>query len=206
MGPPQPKAHASSRLFYRDGTSDKEYHASINQVEGGFTVTFAFGRRGTALTAGTKTSVPVPLEKAQQIYDRLISEKAAKGYTHTGSGALFSATDYEKRVSGLVPQLLNAIDEAAARRALRINPHYASAHDSLAQVLSHTGHPDEAVQECQEAIRLKPDRAVFYNSLGYALYQKGQKVEARQQWQRAASMDDADAASDAHRLLAQYPE
>ena len=111
-----PKSYASTRLFYRDGSSDKEYHAAINQAEGGYTVTFAFGRRGTALTAGTKTSSPVPLEKAQQIYDKLIAEKTAKGYTPSGSGALFSSTDYEKRVSGLVPQLLNSIDEDAARR------------------------------------------------------------------------------------------
>ena len=77
--PELPKSVASTRLFYRDGSSDKEYHAAINRVDGGYTVTFAFGRRGSALTAGTKTASPVPLEKAQQIYDRLIAEKTAKG-------------------------------------------------------------------------------------------------------------------------------
>ncbi|MGI4792148.1 MAG: WGR domain-containing protein [Janthinobacterium lividum] len=106
----------STRLFYRDGSSDKEYHAAINQAEGGYTVTFAFGRRGNTLTAGTKTSTPVPLEKAQQIYDKLIAEKTAKGYTPDGSGAAFAMTDYEGRMSGLVPQLLNSIGEDAALR------------------------------------------------------------------------------------------
>ncbi len=110
--------HASSRLFYRDGSSDKEYHAAINAVDGGYTVTFAFGRRGSALTAGTKTSSPVTLEKAQQIYDKLLAEKTAKGYTPAGAGTPFAATDDESRVSGLVPQLLNPVDEEAAQALL----------------------------------------------------------------------------------------
>ncbi len=104
----------STRLFYKDGSSDKEYHAAINEVEGGYTVTFAFGRRGTALSAGTKTSSPVPLERAQAIYDKLVAEKTAKGYTPDGSGALFASSDNAGRVSGLHPQLLLSIGLDAA--------------------------------------------------------------------------------------------
>lgn len=109
---------ASTRLFYKAGSSDKEYHAAINEVEGGYTVTFAFGRRGTALSAGTKTLSPVPLERAQLIYDKLLVEKTAKGYTPDGSGALFAQSDNAGRVSGLHPQLLNSIGEDAARAFL----------------------------------------------------------------------------------------
>jgi bifunctional non-homologous end joining protein LigD len=112
------KSVVSTRLFYRDGSSDKEYHAAINQADGGYTVTFAFGRRGNALATGTKTTSPIPLEKAQQIYDKLIAEKKAKGYTPDGSGAAFASTDYEGRLSGLHPQLLNSIDEDVAQRHL----------------------------------------------------------------------------------------
>ncbi len=114
----KPIPHTSSRLFYRDGSSDKEYHAAINPVDGGYTVTFAFGRRGSALTAGTKTTSPVPLEKARLIYDKLLAEKTAKGYTPAGVGTPFAATDNESRVSGLVPQLLNSVDEEAAQALL----------------------------------------------------------------------------------------
>jgi bifunctional non-homologous end joining protein LigD len=109
---------ASCRLYYKDGSSDKEYHASINGVEGGYTVTFAFGRRGTALKAGTKTTAPVTLAAAQVIYDKLVAEKTGKGYTPDGSGALFAMTENEYRQSGLVPQLLNPVDEEAAQRYL----------------------------------------------------------------------------------------
>ncbi len=108
----------STRLFYKDGSSDKEYHAAMNEVEGGWTVTFAFGRRGTALSAGTKTSSPVPREKAQAIYDKLVAEKTAKGYTPDGSGALFAQSDHAGRVSGLHPQLLNSIGADAAEAYL----------------------------------------------------------------------------------------
>ena len=74
----------SSRLFYCDGGSDKVYHACINAVGDGFTVMFAFGRRGSALMAGTKTTAPVVGEKAQQIYDKMIAEKTGKGDGETG--------------------------------------------------------------------------------------------------------------------------
>ena len=114
----KPNPLASARLFYRDGSSDKEYHAAINAADGGYTVTFAFGRRGSALSAGTKTASPVPLEKARLIYDKLLAEKTAKGYTPAGAGTPFAATDNESRVSGLVPQLLNSVDEEAAQALL----------------------------------------------------------------------------------------
>ncbi len=95
---PAPDTLPSVRLFYRDGSSDKVYHVGINAVEGGYTVTFAFGRRGSALSAGTKTSAPVPMEKASQIYDKLLAEKTGKGYTPDGAGALFALTDYAGRL------------------------------------------------------------------------------------------------------------
>ncbi len=85
---------------------------------GGYTVTFAFGRRGSALTAGTKTAAPVAWEKAQQIYDKLLAEKTGKGYTPDGAGALFAMTDHEGRRSGLHPQLLNSVGEDAAQALL----------------------------------------------------------------------------------------
>ena len=57
---------------------------------------------------------PCRWKKAQQVYDKLIAEKTAKGYTPDGSGAAFAMTDYEGRMSGLHPQLLNSISEEAA--------------------------------------------------------------------------------------------
>ncbi len=85
----------SARLFYRDGSSDKVYHAGINAADGGYTVRFAYGRHDSAMTVGTKTAVPVAWEKARLLYDKLLAEKTAKGYTPDGAGALFALTDLE---------------------------------------------------------------------------------------------------------------
>ena len=74
-------------LYYSEGRSDKEYHAEIVEVAGGHVVNFRFGRRGAALTVGTKTSAPVDFAQAKTIYDKLVKEKTAKGYTPDVSGA-----------------------------------------------------------------------------------------------------------------------
>jgi bifunctional non-homologous end joining protein LigD len=106
----------SVALFYRDGSSDKEYHASIEPQGGGYVVNFAYGRRGSTLTNGTKTQSPVPLAQAEKIYDKLVAEKTGKGYVADGSATPFSGTETAGRVTGLVPMLLNAIDEKQVER------------------------------------------------------------------------------------------
>ena len=68
-------------LYYRQGSSDKVYHAQLDQVDGGFVVNFQFGRRGSTLQSGTKTPVPVPYDRAKKVYDKLVAEKKGKGYT-----------------------------------------------------------------------------------------------------------------------------
>lgn len=102
----------SISLYYRDGGSDKVYNASIIAEGDGFIVNFSYGRRGTALQAGTKTASPVTREKAQGIYEKLISEKTSKGYTPQEGGQLFAGGADAGRVSGNVPQLLNDATEA----------------------------------------------------------------------------------------------
>src|ERR1051326_3211157 len=68
-------------LYYREGSSDKVYQASIEPRGESFVVNFAFGRRDSTLQPGTKTSEPVDYDSAKKIYDRLVREKKAKGYT-----------------------------------------------------------------------------------------------------------------------------
>lgn len=99
-------------LAYKDGGSDKVYHAQIEQVDGGYNVNFQYGRRGSTLATGTKTTSPVDLEKATAAYKKLIKEKTAKGYSEGESGAVFQSKALEDRFTGIVPQLLNKITEA----------------------------------------------------------------------------------------------
>jgi bifunctional non-homologous end joining protein LigD len=53
-------------LYYRQGTSDKVYQASIEPAGELFIVNFAYGRRGATLQTGTKTEKPVYYEYAKR--------------------------------------------------------------------------------------------------------------------------------------------
>src|SRR5437879_3510103 len=71
----------SISLFFKEGKSDKEYHAQLAPQDGGWVVTFQYGRRGGALRADTKTPQALPYEDAKKIYDRVVREKLGKGYS-----------------------------------------------------------------------------------------------------------------------------
>jgi len=110
-------------LEYREGSSDKVYRAAIEKTAGGFVVNFAYGRRGSTLNTGTKTTQAVPYSEAADIYEKLVRSKTAKGYrpvdsaqANPGIGA--SVAVRENRDTGLRPQLLNPITEADAERYL----------------------------------------------------------------------------------------
>ena len=98
----------STTLYFREGSSDKVYRVAIEPRDGGYVVNTAFGRRGTTLSTGTKTSSPVPMDVAQTIYDKLIREKTAKGYT-IGSDTM-AYHDGSRKVTGIRPQLLNPVE------------------------------------------------------------------------------------------------
>lgn len=97
-------------LYYREGLSDKVYQAAIEPTDDMFVVNFAYGRRGTTLTTGTKTSSPVDYDTARKIYTKLVGEKKSKGYTEGADGTPYQHSD--KQISGVLPQLLNPVEEA----------------------------------------------------------------------------------------------
>ncbi len=100
-------------LYYREGSSDKVYQVALEPAgDGLFVVNFAYGRRGSTLTTGTKTQAPVLEPQARAIYFKLIREKTAKGYTPGEDGTPYVATDKQERDTGIRCQLLNPIDEA----------------------------------------------------------------------------------------------
>uniref|UniRef100_A0ACD5GP07 WGR domain-containing protein n=1 Tax=Desertifilum tharense IPPAS B-1220 TaxID=1781255 RepID=A0ACD5GP07_9CYAN len=67
-------------LHCQEGSSDKVYEVDLCQTEGGYLVNFRYGRRGTTLKEGVKTTTPVPLAQAEKVFDKLVSEKTKKGY------------------------------------------------------------------------------------------------------------------------------
>ncbi|SFN45404.1 bifunctional non-homologous end joining protein LigD [Formivibrio citricus] len=119
------KIHAQAHLFLTDGRSNKEYHIELGEVADGFVVNFRFGRRGGTLTSGTKTVLPVDLEQARKIYNKLLQEKTSKGYTPEASGTPYQATTLAERQTGFVPQLLNPVSEQEAMNYL-VHPLWAA--------------------------------------------------------------------------------
>lgn len=106
----------STSLYYREGSSDKEYHVRLEARDNGFVVNIAFGRRGSTLSTGTKTSAPVYYDAALMVFEKTVREKKAKGYTEGENGTPYQHSDKASQVSGLLPQLLNSIDEEEVAR------------------------------------------------------------------------------------------
>lgn len=77
-----------ARLQFREGTSDKVYEVDLVEVATNqYVVNFRFGRRGGALKDGTKTALPVALDKARSVFQKLVDEKLAGGYQRAGAAA-----------------------------------------------------------------------------------------------------------------------
>jgi bifunctional non-homologous end joining protein LigD len=137
----------SIRSVYLDcqtNKHDKVYDIEIVRVSGlvdAYLVNFSYGRRGATPQTGSKTKEPVTLREANEIVDDLISEKKAKGYTEatvrfTGNRAMdvndmdemMSETEtlpapVTRRPSGILPQLLNPVDEDEIERLIN-SPDY----------------------------------------------------------------------------------
>ena len=119
----QPK---QTTLYYREGSSDKVYHVSLEQngSPGHFLVCFAFGRRGSTLQTGTKTTAPVDYDTALRTYNQLVASKLAKGYTPGESGTPYQHTGHEGRATGIYPQLLEPVADTYALGRLLVDPLY----------------------------------------------------------------------------------
>jgi bifunctional non-homologous end joining protein LigD len=99
-------------LYFKDNVSDKVYEVWVEEAPiGWWNVNYAYGRRGSTLTTGVKNSIPLRACDAMKMMDKLLREKLAKGYTQGENGAAYKATDKEDRFTGILPMLLNAIEE-----------------------------------------------------------------------------------------------
>jgi len=112
----------SASLHYREGNSDKVYHAAIEPEGERYHVTFAYGRRGNTLNSGTKTPRPVTLAEASKVFDKLVASKLAKGYHHSdassGQSKPYRQSGQEGRDSGIRCQLLNPVQDREVGRLL----------------------------------------------------------------------------------------
>ncbi|WP_395750118.1 WGR domain-containing protein [Prosthecobacter sp.] len=108
----------STTLYFRQGPSDKVYRVSIQLKDHGFMVHVAYGRRGSTLTTGSKTPAPVEYQIAKGIYDQLIKEKTAKGYTPGTDAGFAMPPESPGQHSGIHCQVLNPINEQQLNQLL----------------------------------------------------------------------------------------
>jgi bifunctional non-homologous end joining protein LigD len=80
------QAISRADLYFKEGSSDKVYHATVEPKDDKFVVNFSYGRRGSTLVAGTKTNQPVTLAEATKAFERLVNSKLVKGYRRMESG------------------------------------------------------------------------------------------------------------------------
>ena len=113
---PQPE---QITLYYREGGSDKVYQAAIEPQGECYVVKIAYGRRGSTMSTGTKTQTPVDYDTATRIFTKLVNEKKAKGYTPGLDGTPYQHTAKADRATGILPQLLNPIDEQEVKRLVK---------------------------------------------------------------------------------------
>jgi bifunctional non-homologous end joining protein LigD len=112
----------SIALFYKEGTSDKEYRVVLNPVGNGLWTTSGFnGRRGATLKEQKKTAVPVDYATAKKAYDQTVSTQKKKGYTTDTSGAIYQSLPGDRTFSGFIPQLLNGIRTPADLEAVLLD-------------------------------------------------------------------------------------
>lgn len=74
------KLVCQTKLQFKEGNSDKVYEVDLCESGEKYFVNFRYGRRGTELKEGTKTTAPVNLTEAEKIFQKLVDEKTRKGY------------------------------------------------------------------------------------------------------------------------------
>jgi|SRR5665213_490075 len=98
-------------LYSQEGKSNKEYHVHLIKKQNGYHVSIEYGRRGSSLTCSSKTPVPLDLDKATALFDSQVHSKKLKGYCEEAGKAPYVGSDKENKITGVLPQLLNNIDE-----------------------------------------------------------------------------------------------
>lgn len=126
--------------------------------------------------ADTPASESFPLaraeaERALELAPDIAAPHASLAYTH-----LLYDWDWER-------------SEAGFRRALELDPHYATAHHWFATLLSALKRHDEAIGHLERALSDDPLSLVIHSDLAFALYFAGRSEEALRECERALDLD-----------------
>jgi predicted DNA-binding WGR domain protein len=99
-------------LVFQEGRSDKVYEIDLCEVgQNRYVVNFRYGRRGTDLKEGAKTTSPVALAEAEKVFAALVAEKTKKGYRDAST--LAATTQGAKKA-----QTVRTTDDEARKQAV----------------------------------------------------------------------------------------
>lgn len=107
----------SITLYSKANNSDKVYQLQVNEVDGGYGLVYANGRRGSALKMKPKTTKPLTLEAATKEFHKIVNSKKKSSSRYTESldnGDTLVLSDKAAQDSGFRPQLLNEVTEEQA--------------------------------------------------------------------------------------------
>ncbi|WP_338791430.1 hypothetical protein [Bernardetia sp. MNP-M8] len=102
-----------SKLFFKQGNSDKVYEIDLCEVGTDlYVVNFRFGKRGANLKDGTKTPSPVGKIKAQAVFTSLETEKTKKGYKKESQSKEKKEKVFPSSISSKEEAILQRLREA----------------------------------------------------------------------------------------------
>jgi retron-type reverse transcriptase/predicted DNA-binding WGR domain protein len=131
------KLVCQTKLHFQSGNSDKIYEVDLCEVGDKFVVNFRYGRRGSVLREGTKTTNPVGFQEAQKIFDQLISEKSRKGYHIVGE-----KTKNTEETESVTPKTVdNTVDEEERIRKIldKLSDKKAKSNPKISRVIWRVG-------------------------------------------------------------------
>lgn len=144
----------SASLYYQEGSSDKVYHCTLEEIEVGHVVNFSYGRRGSSLTSGTKTTTPVGLDKAKSIFQKLVREKTSKGYQFNCNKSAPVFINVSANPCAIPPIICNLLNETE-------DPHE--------YLCSDDWHMQEKIDGVRFMLQRKGDTLTGYNRRGLAV-------------------------------------
>lgn len=112
-------------------------------------------------------------DKALEAYDKALSLDLNYAIVFNNRGSLYLSRYLKGRQA---EDLARATKDF--RKAVELDPKYASAHNGLGVILSKSGDIDGAIAAWKKAVELKPDFGFALYNLGLGLLGKGDKAEA----------------------------
>jgi TolB-like protein/Tfp pilus assembly protein PilF len=121
----------------------------------------------------------IAFARAEEVVGRALALDPDLAEARTALGGLYSAR--------------NKPDRAAVelRKAIELNPNYATAYQWYAEELMTLGRLDEALQAAEKALSLDPLSVIINNMLGVLLESQGRIDEALAAYRRALTLDPA---------------